>query len=121
MMARERITTPVPGATPRYDDDGYEIVEIATCGTCGRSWNDAAVSSVTPAPAGRCPFEYEHERSDVIHGSGVKEGDHFPGVGTVTRVLDSQTTLSGKTFILVEFDGEKLFALEADRAYEVQR
>jgi hypothetical protein len=52
--------TPVPGATPRYDDDGREIVDVATCGTCGRSWNDAASSSVTPAPSGRCPFEYEH-------------------------------------------------------------
>lgn len=52
---------PVPGAEPRYDDDGREIVQVATCGTCGRSWNDAAVSSVTPVPAGRCPFEYDHD------------------------------------------------------------
>lgn len=52
--------TPVPGATPRYDDDGREIVDVVTCGSCGRSWNDAASSSVTPAPSGRCPFEYEH-------------------------------------------------------------
>jgi len=53
--------TPVPGAEPSYDDDGNEIMDIATCGTCGRSWNDAAVSSWTPAPSGRCPFEYEHD------------------------------------------------------------
>jgi hypothetical protein len=53
--------TPVDGAEPRYDDDGNEIMDIVTCGTCGRSWNDAAVSSWTPAPSGRCPFEYEHE------------------------------------------------------------
>lgn len=59
--------TPVPGATPRYDDDGREIIEIATCGHCGRSWNDAAVSSITPAPSGRCPFEYEHESRDHEH------------------------------------------------------
>lgn len=56
--------TPVPGAKPRYDDDGREIVDIATCGTCGRSWNDAAVSSITPAPSGRCPFESEHDDDD---------------------------------------------------------
>ena len=56
--------TPVPGATPRYDDDGNEIVNVATCGTCGRSWNDAAISSWTPAPSARCPFEYEHEGQD---------------------------------------------------------
>ena len=53
--------TPVPGAEPRYDDDGREIVDVATCGVCGRSWNDAQISDVTPAPSGRCPFEYDHE------------------------------------------------------------
>lgn len=59
--------TPVPGATPTYDDDGNEVVEVVTCGTCGRSWNDAAVSDVTPAPSARCPFEYEHEFPDCDH------------------------------------------------------
>lgn len=53
--------TPVPGATSRYDDDGNEIVDVVTCGHCDRSWNDAAISSITPAPSARCPFEYEHE------------------------------------------------------------
>jgi len=57
--------TPVAGATPTYDDNGLERVEIATCGTCGRSWNDAAVSSMTPAPSGRCPFEYEHDELEA--------------------------------------------------------
>ena len=58
--------TPVPGATARFDDDGNEIVDVLTCGhpSCGRSWNDAAISEVTPVPAGRCPFEYEHAASD---------------------------------------------------------
>lgn len=32
-----------------------------TCGTCGRSWDYGT-------PAGRCPFEYEHEQpSTTIH------------------------------------------------------
>lgn len=53
--------TPVPGATSIYDEDGAEVVDIVTCESCGRSWNDAAISSVTPAPSARCPFEYEHE------------------------------------------------------------
>lgn len=46
--------------TPTFDDDGRERVEIATCGTCGRSWNDAAISGRTPAPSARCPFEHYH-------------------------------------------------------------
>lgn len=53
--------TPVPGATVRKDEDGNDIVDVMTCGHCGRSWNDAAISGVTPVPSGRCPFEYEHE------------------------------------------------------------
>jgi len=65
--------TPVPGATPRYDEDGNEVVVVATCGVCGRSWNDAAVSAVTPTPSGRCPFEYEHE-VDSYHPS---RGDYL--------------------------------------------
>lgn len=31
-----------------------------TCGTCGLSWDDAIPTSWTPAPSGRCPFEYFH-------------------------------------------------------------
>ena len=33
----------------------------ATCGTCGRSWDDTISTSVTPVPSGRCPWEYEHD------------------------------------------------------------
>lgn len=67
--------TPVPGAEPRYDDDGNEIVIVATCGTCGRSWNDAAVSVWTPVPAGRCPFEYEpqHDAPEAYRPAGRLE------------------------------------------------
>ena len=36
---------------------------MATCGTCGLSWDDDKVTSMTPAPAGRCPFE-------AFHGEG---------------------------------------------------
>ena len=31
-----------------------------TCGTCGRSWDDAIPTTYTPAPAARCPFEHWH-------------------------------------------------------------
>lgn len=44
-----------------YDDDGRPVVKLAKCGTCFQRWNDAAISSLTPAPSARCPFEYEHE------------------------------------------------------------
>lgn len=34
--------------------------DVATCGTCGLSWDDATPTSLTPTPAGRCPFEAFH-------------------------------------------------------------
>ena len=41
-----------------------EAKDRVTCGYCGLSWDDAIVTSITPTPSGRCPFEsfhiYEH-------------------------------------------------------------
>ena len=48
------------GATPYYDEDEKLIEDIATCGTCGLSWNDALGTERTPAPSARCPYEYIH-------------------------------------------------------------
>lgn len=31
-----------------------------TCGTCGLTWDDGKVTSMTPAPSARCPFEAYH-------------------------------------------------------------
>jgi len=33
----------------------------ATCGSCELSWDDGKVTSMTPAPSARCPFEYFHK------------------------------------------------------------
>jgi hypothetical protein len=55
-------TTPtlsrVPGDDGTRDPD--HVPDVATCGTCGRSWDDAVVTSCTPAPSARCPLEYDH-------------------------------------------------------------
>lgn len=48
----------------RHDDDGRPIVDMATCGTCGFTWNDALVTGITPVPSGRCPNEYGHEEEE---------------------------------------------------------
>lgn len=42
------------------DDDGRPVIDVATCGACGFQWNDALITSVTPAPSGRCPNERAH-------------------------------------------------------------
>lgn len=36
------------------------------CGTCGRGWRDEVSTAWTPAPGGRCPFEYDHPDEDAI-------------------------------------------------------
>lgn len=38
-----------------------------TCGTCGRTWSDEE----TPTPAGRCPFEYDHEPTASLYDQRV--------------------------------------------------
>lgn len=33
---------------------------FSRCLTCGRAWDDDKPTSLTPAPAARCPFEHMH-------------------------------------------------------------
>lgn len=35
--------------------------DVATCGTCDRSWDDGKVTEMTPTPSARCPFEPFHD------------------------------------------------------------
>lgn len=65
------LSTPIPAdwpvqPIPRDMRDNFDIilgrwtVRVATCGECTTSWNDAETTSMTPTPAGRCPFESFH-------------------------------------------------------------
>lgn len=51
------------------------VKNLCTCLTCGRSWDDGVSTSITPAPSGRCPFEYFHpteeEESNVRRDKNV--------------------------------------------------
>ncbi len=55
-----RVDAIIADGESQYDEMGAEIVETATCLTCFRTWNDAKISGLTPAPSGRCPYEYAH-------------------------------------------------------------
>lgn len=44
----------------RYTKD-HPDADLATCGTCHRTWDDAVVTAWTPVPSARCPFEYDHD------------------------------------------------------------
>lgn len=94
---REEITED-NGAEAQRDENDKVKEDIATCGTCGKSWNDALISSRTPAPSGRCPYEHIHEELaeltklesllDDLRGNGGDEqweGDWYP----VTLIRDS--------------------------------
>jgi hypothetical protein len=48
---------PVQPITPTLD----QTTGLTQCWTCGRYWDDSKPTSLTPAPAARCPFEYFHE------------------------------------------------------------
>ena len=65
-------------ATTQDDGNGGVLVETATCGECGMSWNDALITSYTPAPSGRCPFEYVHDEARELrrltHGKPPHSG-----------------------------------------------
>lgn len=55
-------------STRWYDEtDGrWKIrADVFQCGHCGRLWDDAVVTSATPTPSARCPFEYDHVHEEV--------------------------------------------------------
>jgi len=47
-------------------EPGDENAHTATCGVCGLSWNDTTVTSMTPVPSGRCPFEFFHRTPSEV-------------------------------------------------------
>lgn len=38
----------------------------ATCGHCGLTWDDGKVTSMTPTPSARCPFEAFHDDDEDV-------------------------------------------------------
>lgn len=51
--------------------EGEPAKDRATCGTCGRSWDDGLATGMTPTPAGRCPFEAFHDSDESPSGGRV--------------------------------------------------
>lgn len=91
-----------------------EAVDPATCGTCGLTWDDSISTSMTPAPSGRCPFEYFHEEPidtrpilDLTYNGrfviGVIELDE-EGYGSRAYVLSAQDKHTANRVMLRRFD-----------------
>lgn len=55
-VPRDFPVRPLRASTPA----AMRAKDFVTCGTCGRSWDDAIATGYTPAPGGRCPFESFH-------------------------------------------------------------
>lgn len=49
-------------------------LNIAKCGTCGFTWDDSVPTDLTPAPAARCPNEYNHTAVDEYDDETVPSG-----------------------------------------------
>jgi hypothetical protein len=62
-ISAEPVYTDHIDGDPQYDDDGELVHRPTKCGTCNRTWNDAIISSTTPVPSGRCPFESKHKET----------------------------------------------------------
>jgi hypothetical protein len=43
---------------------GSDGPNIVVCLGCGFTWDDSIPTALTPAPAARCPNEYNHNYSD---------------------------------------------------------
>jgi len=66
------------------------------CGDCGRGWDDSVVTSVTPTPAARCPFEYDHEQEIVPESIAQLSGKIRESIWTGSDFPDlSGADLSG--------------------------
>ena len=77
-VAAEEVPDDYPVKVLKPGTEAYRNAkDLATCGTCGRSWDDAVVTGITPAPSARCPFEYYHDYDDDDGHYAMRKGAPF--------------------------------------------
>ena len=88
-----------------------------TCGHCGLSWDDDKVTSMTPAPAARCPFEEFHVYPEDEKPAKKKhKGTLLNEQAAVGMILDNYP---GKTeFPLALGPDETDSEIEVDREFK---
>jgi len=74
--AEERAAYIESGDPNTSGPNGEHVPEWTTCGTCGRTWDDARITGVTPAPSGRCPFEWWHEAEEDVPAQSYRLTEH---------------------------------------------
>lgn len=85
----------------------------ATCGTCGLSWDDSIATSMTPAPAARCPFEYFHKEDEPHKLSAKAKRENARRKRQARAALDAYAEMMGPHMHL-ESDETLLCDLLAD-------
>lgn len=82
------------------------------CGHCRRAWDDSRSTDLTPAPSGRCPFEYWHRPDKPRSRNELIEG--------ARKHLDDETYASEARVrrAFVALRGLILAGSTADRAHE---
>ncbi len=86
-----------------YCKDGRSIgpsIADSECGTCGRTWD----SVVTPTPAARCPFEYDHDDEPAQVDEATLAADIAEAARLIRSVLDADDVMGGHTPGLVASD-----------------
>lgn len=97
-----------------------------TCGTCGLSWDDDKVTSMTPTPSARCPFEAFHEperepahAKRLVVARDAREASYTvqAGVPTLyTRPLGVETTEGYRGIVNCLLCGAAVLLMDADSA-----
>ena len=75
------------------DGDGKPIIDMATCGHCGFTWNDARITGITPTPSARCPNEYGHEYEEDVPDEPWADHEDYPVADWQYEVANGDTRL----------------------------
>lgn len=75
---------------------GQTAGDRVTCGTCGLSWDDSIGTSMTPAPAARCPFEYFHKEDEPPKLPAKAKRENARRRKQARRVLDAYAEITGQ-------------------------
>jgi len=65
-VSLERDDIPEDWPVQPIDEDDETAADPMSCGTCGLTWDDAVITSMTPVPSARCPVESFHVATETL-------------------------------------------------------
>lgn len=85
--------------------------DVATCGVCGLSWDDGQITSMTPAPSARCPFEAFHKADD----DDDDDDEPNPARVALTRAVDNALAAGAPEYVNVPVEPTPRLCLQCDK------